>query len=85
MNRKQQKIRDAVFITPTQANIEFSDLEKLTAALGGKIIEGGGSRMAFVLNGKKLFAHRPHPAKEAKKYQVEDFREFLELAGVKNE
>ena len=27
--------------------------------------------------------HRPHPAKEAKKYQVEDARLFLERIGVK--
>jgi len=27
--------------------------------------------------------HRPHPAKEAKPYQVEDARTFLELIGIK--
>ncbi|TAL55894.1 MAG: type II toxin-antitoxin system HicA family toxin [Pandoraea sp.] len=27
--------------------------------------------------------HRPHPAKEAKPYQVRDARQFLENAGVK--
>lgn len=55
------------------------------AALGAEVEEGSGSRLAFVLNNQKLFVHRPHPAKEAKKYQVENFREFLKLAGVENE
>jgi hypothetical protein len=27
--------------------------------------------------------HRPHPANEAKPYQVEDARNFLDLIGVK--
>lgn len=70
MNRKQQKIYKAIFTTPTLANINFSNMEKLVIGCGGEIIEGNGSRMAFILNGVKLFAHRPHPDKEAKKYQV---------------
>jgi hypothetical protein len=85
MNRKQQNIVKAVFSKPTKANIEFTDLEKLTIALGGEIIEGSGSRVKFILNGAEFFAHRPHPQKEAKKYQLDDFREFLKLAGIKNE
>lgn len=27
--------------------------------------------------------HRPHPAKEAKRYQVEEARELLERIGIK--
>ena len=59
--------------------------EKLTAGLGGNVIEGDGSRVKFSLNGVQFFAHRPHPNKEAKKYQIESFREFLEMAGIKDE
>lgn len=75
----------AIFKVPTLASINFADIEKLLAALGAEVAEGKGSRLSFVLNNQKLFVHRPHPAKEAKKYQVETIREFLELAGVKNE
>ncbi len=56
MNRKQQNIVKAVFSKPTKANIEFTDLEKLTIALGGEIIEGSGSRVKFILNGAE-FSH----------------------------
>ena len=85
MNRKHQKILTAIFTKPTLANSSFSDIEKLVISLGGEIEEGNGSRVAFKLNGEKAFAHRPHPEKEDKKYQVEAFREFFILAGIGNE
>jgi predicted HicB family RNase H-like nuclease len=78
MNRKQQRIFDAIFATLTKANIKFSDIEKLLVALGAEKFEGSGSRVAFVMpNGAKWEHHCPHPNKEAKKYQVESVREFL--------
>ncbi len=86
MNRKQQKIIDALFTKPTLANIKFFDIEKLLVSLGAEKIEGNGSRVAFVMpNGLKWEHHRPHPQKEAKKYQVESAREFLERLNIKNE
>ena len=75
----------AIFSVPTLASINFADIEKLLVASGAEVIEGSGSRLSFMLNNQKLFVHRPHPAKEAKKYQVELFREFLQSAGVTNE
>ena len=85
MNRKHQKTLRAIFSVPTLASINFADIEKLLVALDAEVIEGSGSRLSFMLNNQKLFVHRPHPAKEAKKYQVELFREFLQSAGVTNE
>jgi hypothetical protein len=40
------------------------------------------SRVKIELNGQQWRCHRPHPGKEAKRYQVEEVREFLERAGV---
>jgi hypothetical protein len=85
VNRKHQKTLEAIFSVPTQASINFADIEKLLAALGAVVTEGAGSRLSFTIGAHKLFVHRPHPAKEAKKYQVEAIREFLRLVGVKNE
>ncbi len=85
MNRKQKKILDSIFAVPTSASVKFSDIEKLLISPGAGKIEGSGSRLSFELNEQQVFVHRPHPAKEAKKYRVEVFREFLKLAGVKNE
>ncbi len=86
MNRKQKNIFEAIFTRPTKANINFSDIEKLLVSLGAEKIEGNGSRVAFVMpDGSKWEHHRPHPQKEAKKYQVESVREFLERIDIKNE
>jgi len=85
MNRRQQKTLIAINTVPTLANIAFSDIEKFLVSLGAEVVEGSGSRLSFELNGEKIFVHRPHPAKEAKRYQVEAFREFLRKAGIENE
>lgn len=77
MNAKQRRTLRALFTTPTRANVRFSDIEALIVALGGEIREGGGSRVAFELKGRRAYLHRPHPGREAKRYQVEEVREFL--------
>ncbi|HEW79745.1 MAG TPA: type II toxin-antitoxin system HicA family toxin [Phycisphaerales bacterium] len=82
MKAKHRKIVQAVFATPTKANIRFSDIESLLVSMGGEVNEGAGSRMSVTVSGKTAFFHRPHPGKEAKKYQVENAREFLQALGV---
>lgn len=51
-------------------------------ALGGEVFEREGSRVKIVLMGEEWRCHRPHPGKEAKRYQVEEVREVLERIGV---
>ncbi len=83
MNRKHKATVRAIFERPTKANIKFSDIEKLFIALDGVLYEGKGSaiRISFPA-GIKYDQHRPHPGKEAKRYQVEDARKILEFLGV---
>jgi Pyruvate/2-oxoacid:ferredoxin oxidoreductase delta subunit len=50
--------------------LEWRKIESLFIALGATVIEGNGSRVSFVLNNEKGDFHRPHPSKEAKRYQV---------------
>jgi len=45
--------------------------------------EGSGSRAHFEHGVEAESFHRPHPGKEAKRYQVRIAREFLERIGVK--
>lgn len=71
-----------IFRTPTSAAIVFADIEALILHLGGAIEEREGSRVKLVLQGQTWRCHRPHPGKEAKRYQVEEAREFLRRAGV---
>lgn len=77
MKTKHRKTLAAIFAKPTRANIKFSDIEALIKALGGEIREGDGSRVVLEISGKKEYAHRPHPGKEARKYLVEKIREWL--------
>ena len=57
--------------------MRFADIAALIVSLGGEVREGAGSRVAFELNGKRVYLHRPHPGREAKRYQVEEVRELL--------
>lgn len=83
MNRKHQKTLQAIFSVPTRASINFADIEKSLVARGAEKFEGSGSRGAFVMpDGEKWEHHRPHPGKEARKYQVESVREFLKGLGL---
>ena len=77
MKSKHKKTLTAIFTTPTRANIKFNDIESLIIALGGEVREGAGSRVMLEISGKRLYAHHPHPGKEAKRYIVEKIRKWL--------
>lgn len=82
MNAKQKKIVQLIFKRPTSSNIAWKDIENLMVSLGAKIREGKGSAGVFILNDKVFPFHKPHPQKEAKRYQVDDLRKFLSEMGV---
>lgn len=82
MNAKHRKTLAAIFARPTSASIPFADIEALVKALGGSVTEREGSRVKIELLGEQWRCHRPHPGKEAKRYQVEEARELLTRAGV---
>ena len=82
MNSKHGKTLVAVFARPTCSSIVFSDIEALIKALGGSVTEREGSRVKIELLGEQWRCHRPHPGKEAKKYQIEEVRELFERVGV---
>jgi hypothetical protein len=83
MNSRQRRTLAAVFTDPVPASIECANIESLLVSVGCEVIEGNGSRVRFTYEGTIAAFHRPHPAKEAKKYQVKDAREFLSKIGVK--
>jgi hypothetical protein len=83
MNSKHRKTLAAVFTDPVSSTIEWAAVESLLLAAGARLIEGRGSRVRFEKDGEVATFHRPHPAKEAKRYQVRDARDFLERIGVR--
>jgi hypothetical protein len=78
---KHRRTLVAISARPTRASLVFADIEALVRALGGDISEGAGSRVRLSLAGERWYCHRPHPGKEARRYQVEEAREFLRRAG----
>lgn len=83
MKSRHRKTLQAIFRQPTSGTIVFTDIEALIVSMGGEVLERAGSRIKITLKGETWRCHRPHPGKEAKKYQVEEAREFLERVEVK--
>ena len=82
MNSKQRKTLRAVFAEPISGNIEWLAIESLLKSVGCEVVEGSGSAVKFRYGRLIASFHRPHPVKEAKRYQVRDAREFLMKIGV---
>ena len=82
VNSKHRKTLAAVFTDPVSGTIEWAAVESLLRAAGARVIEGRGSRVRFEKEGQVETFHRPHPTKEAKRYQVRAARAFLERIGV---
>ena len=83
MNGRQRKTLDAIFADPVSGTIEWAAVENLLIAVGCSVIEGSGSCVRFVRAGIIASFHRPHPAKEAKRYQVRDARDYLTKLGIR--
>jgi len=83
MNARHRKTLAVIFRDPVSGTIAWADVESLLIAVGCHLVEGNGSRVRFEKDGHLAFFHRPHPEKEAKRYQVRDARRFLLEIGVK--
>ena len=83
MKRKHERTLAAIFAKPASASLRFEDFRSLMASLEAEYLEREGSRVAFVLKGKVLVMHRPHPSPEMDKGAVDDARKFLILCGIK--
>jgi predicted RNA binding protein YcfA (HicA-like mRNA interferase family) len=83
MNGKQKRTLEAIFADPVSGSIDWKSIERLLIAIGCEAIEGKGSRVKFRKDKVIASFHRPHPEKEAKRYQVRDTREFLIKIGVR--
>jgi len=82
MNNAHRKTLAAIFSNPVPKGLEWARIEALLVACGCGLYEGSGSRVSFTKGDAVLDAHRPHPRKEAKPYQVRDVRAFLIHIGV---
>lgn len=75
-DEQPQKTFGAIFADPVSGTIDWKDIEHLLlVAVGCQVVEGSGSRVRC-FNAEVETFHRPHPAKEAKCYQVKAARDF---------
>jgi hypothetical protein len=82
MTNRHEKILKEIFQDPIRSNINWKDIEKLFLALGARVSEREGSRVAVYLNERIAIFHRPHPEKETDKGAVRSVRKFLLAAGI---
>lgn len=82
MNSRPRKTLEAVFRDPVSGTIEWMAIESLLQAVGCAIVEGPGSHVRFRHGAAVADFHRPHPAKEAKRYQVRHARRLLTKIGI---
>ncbi len=82
MNSKHKRTLSLVFQNPVSGTIAWIDIERLLVAAGAQVVEGSGSRVRFNKGEETEIFHRPHRAKEAKRYQVRAARSFLTRLGV---
>ena len=78
LNRKHQRTLEAIFSPRVPATLQWRRIESLFMALGATTEELHGSAVNFKLRGKTVTFHRPHPQKEARRYQIRRARNFLE-------
>ena len=82
LSAKHRRTLVALGARPTRSSVVFAEIEALVVALGGSATERSGSRVKISLGQEHWHCHRPHPGKEARRYQVEEARELLERVGV---
>ena len=82
MNARHARTLVTIFRQPASASVEWAAIEALLLAAGCTVVEGSGSRARFVKDGMIETFHRPHPAKEAKRYQVRAVRDYLIRLGI---
>ena len=82
MKKQHTKTLHLIFKHPTSGNIRWKDIESLFMALGAKVSERAGSRVAVVLFGEVRIFHRPHPSPQTDKGAVVSVRKWLELNEV---
>ena len=85
MRWKHRRTLAAIFETPTRSGIRWEDIESLLVALGAKMEERAGSKVAVELNKVPAVFHRPHPRPTIGKGTVYSIQVFLRKAHVEPE
>jgi len=77
-----QAALEAVLAALVSGTLPWADIEALLAACGAGVIEGRGLRVRFEKDSEIEILHRPHPEREAKRYQAPGGRAFQTRLGI---
>jgi len=83
MDSRQRETLKAILECPTRADIRWTRVESLLAALGVEFEGQGGSRIGVILREHRIVLHLPNPHPCIKKWAVETVRGFLASMEVK--
>lgn len=82
MQRRHLRTLQAIFRHPTGGSIRWQAIESLLVALGARLQQREGSRVAVIWRGRVHVFHRPHPSPETDKGAVATLRRLLEANGI---
>jgi HicA toxin of bacterial toxin-antitoxin, len=80
---RHDKTLEALFASPTRANIRWDDAVSLVVYYGADVKSSGGSAHKFTMpNGSWVVIHKPHPGNQLSRGRVQAFRDLLVRAGL---
>lgn len=86
MNSKQRKTLEKIWEHPPRQDINWKSILSLIQGVGGKVVQGSGSRVKFIVNGVRGYFHAPHKnGANMDKGAIADLKKFLENANVRPE
>lgn len=83
LNSSQRKTLRKIWEEPPRRDIRWQSVVSLIQSTDGEVLQGSGSRVKFILNGKRGYFHAPHKnGSNMDKGAVASLKKFLMNAGV---
>lgn len=83
LSSKHRRTLLDIWKTPPLANLKWTRIETLIEAVGGKIEQGNGSRMRFIIDGRVGRFHKPHKnGANTDKGAVSSLKKYLTDCGI---
>ncbi len=83
MNEEHLDTLSKIFTKPAPSDLPWEEIESLLEAVGVRLLQRPGSRLALVMKDEVMVVRRPHPIPLAVKATVKDVAAFLKTVGVR--
>jgi len=81
-SKKNKSIFNKIISGPIKP-MKWQDIQALLLALGAVKKEGKGSSLKFIIEGRPIILHKPHPDNELKRYVIRQIRDYLLKHNIK--